>query len=185
MATLDPTSMLGVTVSSDNAVQVIIALQQEVIRLNGALVMYNQEVSKEVQTVKSDVEMKKSSTDFEIASMLGDINGVKDAVKTLKEDVKDEIIKTNGMMSKMKEEVIEACSAGGIIDMSIQQSINMTFSALNTVINNCNGEMDSVKAKIQAIESAIASQRKSSVRVSRHKRPSDNVIRKVKVQRME
>ena len=101
MATADPASMLVATVSSDNAVQVIGALQQEVMRLNNALIMFNQEANREVQIVRSDVEMKKSSTDFEIASMLGDINGVKEAVETLKEDVKAEIIKTNGMMSKM------------------------------------------------------------------------------------
>ena len=62
------------------------------------------------------------------------------------------------MMDKMKEEVVEACLVGGVIDMSIQQSINSTFVAINNTMNNTVNEWAAVKARIRSIEDSIASQ---------------------------
>ncbi len=119
MATSDPAAMLNAAVSGENVAQVIIALQSEVLKLNNVLNQSNQDIHSQTATNKALV-------DFEIASLLGDVNGVKATVDALNKNVKDEIIKTSGMMNKMKEEVIEACSAGGVIDMSIQQSVSQS-----------------------------------------------------------
>ena len=123
MATLDPAGMLNATVSGDNAVQVIAALQLEVLRLNNVLNQFNQDIS-------SQTAMNKSSLDFDISAIIGDISGVKATADELSKNVKNEIIKTNGMMDKMKEEVKGSCSAGGAIDTLIQQSVNQAYAFL-------------------------------------------------------
>jgi hypothetical protein len=74
----------------------------------------------------------------------------------LKDDVKAEIVKTNGMMDKIKEEVSDACSAGGIIDMSIQQLVSQGFSVLNDTVNRSVIEIVAVKTRVKQIEDMTA-----------------------------
>ena len=142
MATIDPTSALNAVVSCENAVQVIMALQTELSQFNIDL--------------NSQMSQNKSSVDFELTSVQGDVKGLTSTVDKLKDDVKAEIVKTNGMMDKMKEEVIEACSAGGVIDMSIQQLVSPAFASLNNTINGSVTEIVAVKVRVKQIEDMTA-----------------------------
>jgi hypothetical protein len=53
MATIDPTSALSAVVSSENAVQVITALQTELLRLNNVLSQFNIDLNSQMSQNKS------------------------------------------------------------------------------------------------------------------------------------
>ena len=137
MTSLDPGSLLSAPLTNDNAQQMLGALQLEVVRLNNVLNQF------------------KSSLDFEIGSVQGDVNGLQGDVKDIKvtmdmlnDNIKSEIVKTN-------IKVNDACSAGGIIDVSIQQIVSQSFSSLDDTVKRSVNEIVAVKTRVKQIEDKV------------------------------
>ena len=82
MATIDPTSALNAAVSSENAVQVITALQSELLRLNNVLNQFTIDLS-------SQMSSNKLAVDFEGMSLQGEVKGIRDTVNMLNDNIKD------------------------------------------------------------------------------------------------
>jgi hypothetical protein len=126
-------------------------LQAEVTRLNAALNQFN-------TNLVSQLAKYKGSVDFEIGSMQGDVSGLKEDVKSIKvtvdilnDNIKSEIVKTNDKFN-------EACAAGGVIEVSVQQIVTQGFGALDFKVKQNDSEFKAVKDRVKQIEDSLSSQ---------------------------
>jgi hypothetical protein len=125
MASLDPSPMLSAPVTSDSAPHVIVALQTEVLRLNEALGTYKESMDSQLLKIKTSVGFDVSTAQGEVKSLQGEVINIKSVVDELNEKVKFEIIKTNGIMSQVTDQVKVLGDSGGLIESKINSAVSL------------------------------------------------------------